>query len=269
VSLIVPEGWTFVGTYPTGYFRAPLTVEPGTYLGYWSVETTDGILSDRGVITFQVLPCDSTNPISIINTTVTLDCKDLAGDVIEIPVEPLVVTSPGTVIDWSTWTTVTPPTPASPSITLGFNFSGVRVMFYTIPTPISSDAFSWTVCTTGGDCATSGVVTVLDCVSQPSAVADSACVSCADSVVIDVLANDDGNGSPLVASSVTITTPPSNGTAIWNGTGVLYTPNPTFSGNDSFEYTVANAAGAVSDPATVTVEVLCAGEGGTITVCDS
>ncbi len=56
------------------------------------------------------------------------------------------------------------------------------------------------------------------------------------------------------AASVAIATPPANGAAVANGTGVTYTPNAGFAGSDSFTYTATNAGGT-SAPATVTITV--------------
>lgn len=56
------------------------------------------------------------------------------------------------------------------------------------------------------------------------------------------------------ATSVSVASGPSNGTATAGGTGVTYTPNTGFAGTDSFTY-IASGAGGVSAPATVTVSV--------------
>jgi hypothetical protein len=86
-------------------------------------------------------------------------------------------------------------------------------------------------------------------------------------VVIDVLDNDLGGGGPLVLSSVTITQAPANGQAVYNGSMVVYTANTGFFGTDTFKYTVANVLGTVSNEATVTITVLCAGGTATIIEC--
>ena len=68
-----------------------------------------------------------------------------------------------------------------------------------------------------------------------------------------VLANDtDADGEML---SATLLTPPANGTLTLNADGSFsYTPNPGFSGTDSFTY-IASDAEATSEPATVTIMV--------------
>ncbi|MBD1911854.1 MULTISPECIES: choice-of-anchor Q domain-containing protein [unclassified Leptolyngbya] len=77
-------------------------------------------------------------------------------------------------------------------------------------------------------------------------------------ITIDVLAND---SSPL---AIAILTSPLNGTVVLNNNGtpnnytddrLQYTPLPQFSGEDSFTYSITDAAGN-TDTATVTVTVL-------------
>ena len=92
-------------------------------------------------------------------------------------------------------------------------------------------------------------------VNVPPVAGDDALTSGASGLVIsidDLLANDvdpDG-GAPTFAGF----TSPANGTLIDNGDGTLsYVPNPGFSGQDSFEYTITDGAGG--DTATVTITV--------------
>jgi subtilisin family serine protease/subtilisin-like proprotein convertase family protein len=70
-------------------------------------------------------------------------------------------------------------------------------------------------------------------------------------VTIDVLANDsDADGDSL---STTDVTSPSNGAATINPDGTItYAPNTTFSGSDSFDYTISDGNGGTS---TATVDV--------------
>jgi ribosomal protein L24E len=73
--------------------------------------------------------------------------------------------------------------------------------------------------------------------------------------VLTLSTDPDGN-QHLVASSVAITSPAANGTAISNGDGTItYTPNSGFHGTDSFQYTIGDNNGGVSLPATVNVSV--------------
>jgi subtilisin family serine protease len=90
--------------------------------------------------------------------------------------------------------------------------------------------------------------------AAPVAADDSASTSQDSAVTIDVLANDtDANDDPL-----TVTNPgtPSSGTTTLNATNtaVMYTPNPGFTGTDSFTYTASDGT-ADSNVAIVTVTV--------------
>lgn len=78
-------------------------------------------------------------------------------------------------------------------------------------------------------------------------------------VTIPVLENDTKNGTPLVPADhiVTIATDPPNGTVTVNSDGTVnYTPNPGFSGEDCFIYSVCELANpTVCRTATVCVTV--------------
>jgi VCBS repeat-containing protein len=67
-----------------------------------------------------------------------------------------------------------------------------------------------------------------------------------------LLANDTGGVPPVTAAKVS---DPANGTAVVNADGTFsYTPNPDWSGVDSFTYRAIDSTGG-SDPATVTITV--------------
>jgi len=94
--------------------------------------------------------------------------------------------------------------------------------------------------------------TILDPYGQPIANDDSAATIANNAVTIDILGNDTQNPDP---AQVTVTTGPGNGAAADNGDGTItYTPANGFTGQDSFQYTVANASGT-SNTATVTITV--------------
>jgi hypothetical protein len=99
----------------------------------------------------------------------------------------------------------------------------------------------------------------------PTANPDTARTPAGRPVVIDVVANDtdvDGFGT-IVRASVRISSPPSHGAVAVHDNGrVTYTPAPGFSGVDRFRYTVQDEEDAISNPATVTIEVLMPPAGG-------
>lgn len=66
-------------------------------------------------------------------------------------------------------------------------------------------------------------------------------------ITIDVTANDFDADGAIDVSTVTIVTPPSNGTAISLGNGLVqYTSNPGFSGMDFFRYSITDNQGSTS-----------------------
>lgn len=74
------------------------------------------------------------------------------------------------------------------------------------------------------------------------------------SVVVDVLVNDDDVDGTLQVGSVTVVDQPAHGTAAAQADGtILYTPAASYSGADSFTYTVEDDSQAVSNVATVNV----------------
>ena len=88
--------------------------------------------------------------------------------------------------------------------------------------------------------------------SDPVAEDDSAETEANTLVEIEVLDNDsDADGDPLTLS---IVTPPSNGTAEVDDDDIDYTPDDGFEGTDTFTYQVDDGNGGV-DTATVTVTV--------------
>jgi hypothetical protein len=85
---------------------------------------------------------------------------------------------------------------------------------------------------------------------KPIAVDNSSIVSNGMSTIVDVLTNDTVYGNPVV----TISTPPTNGTAIVNvDNTITYEHNGTATISDSFEYQVSN--GINSDIATVNMTI--------------
>jgi hypothetical protein len=72
---------------------------------------------------------------------------------------------------------------------------------------------------------------------------------------LDILANDIPGYGKLDTKSVVITDAPDDGSFTVKKGLVTYVPAPGFEGTDTFAYTVADATGRPSDPATVSVTV--------------
>ncbi|NBD31923.1 MAG: DUF1349 domain-containing protein [Cyanobacteria bacterium] len=90
----------------------------------------------------------------------------------------------------------------------------------------------------------------------PVANNDSGTVAPASTLEIDVLANDSDSDGTLVPSSLSITTPPSNGTVSVDSNGLVsYTHDGSTTTSDSFSYTVNDDDGATSNVATVDLTI--------------
>ncbi|KQX27779.1 hypothetical protein ASD01_22030 [Ensifer sp. Root423] len=117
-------------------------------------------------------------------------------------------------------------------------------------TPTVDGNFNFTIEATDANGATGSVTYSLAvAVEAPSAGA----------VALTVAANSTANViSPSIsggaAASLAIASPPSRGNASVSGLQIVYTPQPGYSGADSFTYTATNATGT-STPATVTVTI--------------
>jgi gliding motility-associated-like protein len=102
--------------------------------------------------------------------------------------------------------------------------------------------------------AASGTVTNFP--KSPVAVADEAFTSIEIPVVIDVLKNDNPGNTTFNQQTVEIVTPPTNGGLSIGANGTItYTPNPGFTGTDSFVYRVKDLNGFYTNPATAKVSV--------------
>ena len=119
------------------------------------------------------------------------------------------------------------------------------------------DSFDYTVCNTFGDCSTATVN--IDVLPIVDAFDDSIATPEDVPVDIDILAND--NDLPTLGTLTT--TNPTNGTVTINDNGtpndpsddsVMYTPDPSFVGTDTFTYTICDNSGNCST-AIVTVVV--------------
>lgn len=91
----------------------------------------------------------------------------------------------------------------------------------------------------------------------PIAAADSSTTPQDTPITIDLVANDSGVDAPLdPATAALLAQPPAaEGVVTLNGGAATFTPAPGFSGTSTFMYTVQDAIGQTSAPATVTVQV--------------
>jgi uncharacterized protein (TIGR03382 family) len=132
--------------------------------------------------------------------------------------------------------------PGSLSFTPNPNFFGPTTFTYTI-----SDGRQ------GTDTATV-TVNVTNLNDPPTATDDTFPVVEDTATALSVLANDTYLPDPPETLTITAVTQPAQGTVAINGTDVLYTPPPNYSGTTTFTYTISDGNGG-TDTATVTVNV--------------
>ena len=143
------------------------------------------------------------------------------------------------------------------AVTDGLNGSvtnnGLDVTYTPDPDWNGTDTFSYTVSDGRGGFASAQVTVTVVAQPDPPVAVDDADTTPEDTAVpIDVLANDtDADLDVLLVDSVT---QGSNGSVTNNATDVTYTPNPGWSGTDTFTYTVSDGNGGL-DTATVTVTI--------------
>ena len=164
--------------------------------------------------------------------------------------------------DLPTTGTLTTTNPANGTVTIDDNGtpndpSDDIVTYTPDPDYNGPDSFDYTVCNAMGDCSTATVT--IDVLPIVDAFDDS--VTTEEDVAVDIMVLANDNDVPT--SGTFTTTPASNGTVTINDNGtpndpsddfVTYTPNPGFTGTDTFDYTICDALGNCST-ATVTVIV--------------
>jgi hypothetical protein len=125
-----------------------------------------------------------------------------------------------------------------------------------------ADSFVYEICDTGGLCDTAAVnLTVSPVNGQPVASDDSAITPEDTLVTIDVAANDSDPDDNLVSASANTAcatcTGPTYGSLVNGGDGTFdYTPNPDYSGGDSFVYEICDSGTpSLCDTAAVNITV--------------
>lgn len=212
------------------------------------IEYANGAAGEQTVMVsdlhFATCPADGNlNPVLVDDTATTEEdtavVVDVLGNDSDPEGDPLSVTGTST--------------PANGSVVI----NGDGTVTYTPDTGfVGTDTFDYTVTDGQGNVSSATVtVTVQDPAENlPATLVDDQAETDEDTpVVINVLSNDtDPEGDSL---TVVDTSDPGNGTVVVNPDGtVTYTPNPGFSGRDSFEYTVEDGGGNYSS-AVVFVQV--------------
>ena len=163
--------------------------------------------------------------------------------------------------------TVTVPAVSGPSHAQSFTLNADGSFSYT---PVADyngpNSFDYQICDGTSLCGTATVDLTVDNVNDvpvanddPTTPGDPSFTTLEDTpITFDVLANDtDADLGSVAGDTLTVNSAAdgSHGTVTNNGTDVTYSPAANWYGTDAFTYSVRDAAGAVSNTATVTVIV--------------
>ena len=189
----------------------------------------------------DIVTTNRNKPVTIAAGDLLVNDTDADGDMLSITSMVTTSTKGGVIIKNTDGTyTYTPPV----------GFSGIDSLIYTI-----SDG-------KGGSATANVSITVLD--GAPPVAADQSVETNADTPVAITLTGSDADNDPLTFSVVT---QPTQGTLSGTAPNLTYTPNPGFSGADSFTFTV-NDGTADSNIATVNITVMAIASGDTIGLYD-
>lgn len=275
----LPTGMTVTkGNYPTEPNAVDVTcntnlVVPGNYTGFYTIANNFNVVT-TAIFTVFVPTCVAPSLIQGISASFNLPCPATIGATVTVDLSNYVFSSHP--INWATFafsplTGQTSPTQTTLTGLLGNAAVNLNhILTYTqTSTSVASEAVQWTVCNTNGDCAYNINLTFVNyCPAPPVAVNDSYCAVCGQATAyLAVTANDTG---VFNSSTVTIVTPPAHGSALVDTSGkISYTPVSNYSGVDTLTYNVTNLInGAVSNNATVTFTVVCAGTSAQATACN-
>ncbi len=106
-------------------------------------------------------------------------------------------------------------------------------------------------------CQKETIITIDNDCLPPVAADDTASTKVNEPVVLDITENDTDPDGTIDKSTVTITEQPQHGTITVDATTgkVTYTPDPGYTGEDTFKYTVKDNQGKVSNVATATIKI--------------
>ena len=147
--------------------------------------------------------------------------------------------------------------PVFGSIAKRINSQGILELAYSpFVSFTGSDMFRYTISDDLGQASGQATVTIQPS-NAPRTGSDVGGGVARDVINIDVLANDVPVRGQLDLASLTIVSDPANGQAVPQADGtVTYIPDDGFFGVDSFQYTITDTEGNVSDPTIVTVRAV-------------
>ncbi|HNB49840.1 MAG TPA: Ig-like domain-containing protein, partial [Chitinophagales bacterium] len=211
---------------------------------YYVTQTVAGCTSPPDTVAVSIINCPpvaindaySVNEDQVLSDDVTTNDSDPNGDPLTITLDNgNTATANGTLVLNNDGTFTYTPNP---------NFNGVVSFTYSacdngVPLPVLCDTATVTI-------------TVNSVNDVPTAEADDTTVPEDGSVTVPVLSNDTFGGDGPSTGTISIVTPPTNGTATVNDGGtpndptddqIDYTPNPNYNGADNIIYEICDANG--------------------------
>ena len=256
-----PDGDAISVTETTDPDNGTVTLNPDGTITY---TPNDGFIGED---TFTYTICDDANPALCDTATVTVTIQPTDAPNTTNANDDAYTTTPDAVISQNVLVNDNDVEGDNQTVTANTNPNNGTVTvapngdFTYTPNPgfAGTDMFTYTICDDNADqaCDTATVyITVGGIENTTDAIADINNTFVGQPVTGNVLTNDeDFEGD---AQTVTANTQPDNGTVVVNPDGTYtYTPNPGFTGEDTFEYTICDDGNPQAcDTATVYIEVL-------------
>ena len=274
----LPSGFSTAHPYASGQLTqlpnaiiiyASAGTVAGNYTVFYTIADTAGITSGTGMLFVQIPDISKINTTNLVayNAAVKAPINTTIGTEIRLGIANQL--SDATNINWSSFTITTAPTNG----TSYFDANTRELVYIVQSTSQIVDKINWRITT--NDNKTSNVaVFAVDLLigAAPVANNDTFCAKCGiPSALTDVTANDTpGSLADIVnTKGIVITQYPLGTTGVLNVNNdgkVIFTPTITQVTPVTFKYKVPNQDGLLSNEATVTINVACAGVSPGVTI---
>jgi len=255
-----PDWDTFsVGLTSGGFTVTPSTdglsifVEQSGALSFsYSVESTNGSLSNNGLISITVPECANLGTgLTVYGMVQRLGASETVGAVKYFPTEDRIFNSDD--IDWTTFQFLKAPSNGTAVLE-----SDRRIKYTVTTVSTEGDTFEWEVKDINGN-STGRVIDVVshEQISAPTANDVDACLDCGVTLAVDVLANDTGE---IDSKSLALTVTNNNVSSIINSNGEVELTANNNVNTATLTYQVSNYAGDTAT-ADINVQAICSGTG--------
>jgi VCBS repeat-containing protein len=242
------------GTVAVGPSGNSVTITPannfiGTLTFTYTLSDGNGG-TDTATVTVTVTEGNDNPTASNDNATVA---EDSTGNVINVLANDSFAPDVGETL------TVTAVSAGTQGGTVTVGTGGANVVYTPAANFQGTESFTYTISDGRGGTATATVLmTVTNANNDPPTANNDTLTAFKNTATpLDVLANDSSLPDPTENLTIESVTQPTNGTVTISADGkrVIYTPSNNFTGSDSFTYKIKDPSGAVSQSATVNVNV--------------